>query len=77
MKPILKRLKQMGDDELLGLSEAIDVELDCRLETIDSIPDSARRRANARQQSYRHSNGSSAPPIRAVGLRETRRPRAA
>lgn len=77
MKSILKRLKQMGDDELLGLSEAIDIELDCRLEAADSIPDSARRRANSRQQSYRHSTGSSAPPIRMVGLRETRRPRAA
>lgn len=77
MKPILRRLRGMDDNELLGLSEAIDIELECRLEQSDSMPESARRRANSRQQSYRHSTGSAAPPIRAVGLRELRRPRAA
>ena len=77
MNAILKLMRKLGDDELLGLSEAIDLELEHRLERIDMIPDSARRRALAREQSYRHCNGSSAPPIRAVGLRETRRQRAA
>ncbi len=77
MKVFLKRLQRMGDDELLGLSEAIDFELDQRLEQSDPIPESARQRANSRQQCYRHSTGSAAPPIRAIGLRDIRRPRAA
>ena len=77
MSSLLKRLQQMGNDELLGLSEAIDFELDQRLENSDPIPDSARRRANSRQQCYRHSTGSAAPPIRAVGLKDVRRRRAA
>jgi hypothetical protein len=72
MNAILKRLHGLGDDELLDLSEAIDVELDRRSEQVDSIPDSARRRALARGHSYRRCNGASAPPIRAVGLRENR-----
>lgn len=77
MNSLLRRIQQMGDDELLGLSEAIDFELDRRLETTDPIPDSARRRAHSRQNSYRRATGSAAPPIRAVGLRDVRRPRAA
>ena len=77
MNAILKRLHQLCDDDLLNLSEAIDVELSLRLERSEAVPESARRRAVARGQSYRHSTGSSAPPIRAVGLRDTRRHRAA
>ena len=77
MNSFLKRLQKMGEDELLGLSEAIDTELERRLDQADSVPDSARRRANSRQRSYRHSTGAAAPPIRAVGLRDARRPRAA
>ena len=68
MNAILKRLQQMHDDELLNLSEAIDSELERRLERTDPIPESARRRAIARQNSYRRSNGAAAPPVRAVGL---------
>jgi predicted Zn-dependent peptidase len=77
MNNILKRLYQLEDDDLLSLSEAIDVELEHRLDRNDGIPDSARRRALAREHSYRRSVGSSAPPIRAVGLRDIRRHRAA
>ncbi len=73
MNAILKRLQQMSDDDLLGLSEAIDIELESRLDRTESIPDSARRRAVSRDHSYRRSNGASAPPVRAVGLRDTRR----
>ncbi|MBN1394888.1 MAG: hypothetical protein JW959_07685 [Pirellulales bacterium] len=73
----MKRLHRMNDDELLNLSEAIDGELERRLELTDQIPDSARRRANSRQYSYRRATGSAAPPIRTVGLRDMRRPRAA
>jgi hypothetical protein len=77
MNAILKRLHQMSDDELLNLSETIDLELESRLERTDVVPESARRRALAREQSYRRSTGSAAPPIRAIGLRDTRRQRAA
>ena len=69
MNAILKLVRKLNDNELLGVSEAIDRELDRRLERMDSIPESARHRANDRQHSYRHDNGSSAPPIRVIGLR--------
>ena len=78
MNAILKRLHSLGDDDLLSLSEAIDVELEHRLECTGAIPESARSRAIARGRSYRHNTGAAAPPIRAVGLRDThRRTRAA
>jgi hypothetical protein len=77
MNAILKRLEQMVDDELLTLSEAIDVELERRLSRAETAPESARSRAIARGQSYRRTTGATAPPIRAVGLRDTRRHRAA
>jgi hypothetical protein len=78
MNTILKLLRRLGDDELLSVSDAIDLELDRRLERTDPIPDSARRRAIDRQSSYRHSNGAAAPPVRFVGLRPAqKRPLAA
>ena len=77
MNAILKRLHSLGDDDLLNLSEAIDIELERRLEQTESIPESARSRAISRSQSYRRSTGAAAPPIRAVGLRDTGRRRAA
>jgi hypothetical protein len=77
MNAILKRIPTLCDDDLLCLSEAIDVELDGRLDRTESIPESARRRAVSRNHSYRRSNGAAAPPIRAVGLRDVRRNRAA
>ena len=77
MKTILRQLQHLDDDELLAVSEAVDTELSYRLERADAIPDSARRRAVQRQHSYRSRNGASAPPVRAVGLRETPRRRLA
>lgn len=77
MNAILKRIPQLGDDDLLVLSEAIDIELEGRLDRTESIPESARRRAVSRDHSYRRSNGASAPPIRAIGLRDIRHNRAA
>lgn len=73
MNYILNQLRRLSDDELTSLSEAIDSELDRRMDVIDDIPDSARRRAVQRQKSYRRSLGSSAPPIRAIGLKDHRR----
>jgi ribosomal protein S13 len=77
MNAILKRLRQLSDDELLSVSEAIDIELEHRLEREDEIPDSARRRAVQRQKSYRHSLGSSALPVKVAGLKDSRRRRLA
>ena len=77
MNAFLKRLHTLDDDELLGISEAIDCEMERRLALTEAAPESARQRAIARGQSYRHSTGSAAAPIRAIGLRETRRHRAA
>lgn len=77
MNAILKRLEKMVDDELLTLSEAIDVELERRQNREEVAPESARSRAIARGQSYRRTTGAAAPPIRAVGLRDYRRNRAA
>lgn len=77
MNTVLKLLRKMDDDELLQVSEAIDIELSRRWERADGIPDSARRRANARLSSYRRCNGAAAPPVSVVGLRESPRRRAA
>ncbi len=77
MNTILKLMRKLGDNELLSVSEAIDRELDRRLERMDIIPVSARRRANDRQHSYRHDNGASAPPVRVIGLRPLPRRRQA
>jgi len=77
MNGILKRLKRLGDDELHSLSEAIDMELERRTDIENVIPDSARRRAVQRSQSYRRETGTSAPPVRVTGLRANRRKRRA
>jgi hypothetical protein len=77
MNAILNRLHNLSDDELLGVSEAIDRELDRRLEFQQDTPDSARRRAIQRQKSYRHSLGSSALPVKLAGMKEQRRRRLA
>ena len=68
MEPIMKRLRQMADDDLTALSEAIDLELERRMDLADEVPDSARRRAVLRQQSYRRTTGSSAPNVRYTGI---------
>ena len=77
MDAILKRLRQLSDDELLSVSEAIDMELELRLQRQEEIPDSARRRAVQRQKSYRRTLGSSALPVRMAGLKEPQRRRRA
>jgi len=77
MNAILKRLHSLHDEELMEVSAAIDAEMERRAEYTSGVPESARQRAISRGQSYRHSTGASAPPIRAVGLRDIRRNRAA
>jgi hypothetical protein len=70
MHGIGKKLQNLNDEELLVLSEAIDMELERREELNDDVPESARRRAVMRDQSYRRATGSSAPPVRATGLKK-------
>jgi ribosomal protein S13 len=77
MTAILDRLRQLSDEELLSLSEAIDSELEYRLERHEGVPDSARRRAVQRQKSYRHSLGSTALPVKIAGMKDGRRRRLA
>jgi hypothetical protein len=70
MKTIIKKLYNLNDEELLSISEAIDQEIERRQERTEEIPESARRRAILRDQSYRRSTGSSAPPVRTTGLKD-------
>jgi hypothetical protein len=62
---------------LYNLSEAIDLEMQRRGELMADVPESARRRALLREQSYRRRTGALAPPIRAVGLGKAKDPRRA
>jgi hypothetical protein len=73
MNAILKRLRKLPDNELYVLSDAIDAELERRSQLAEEAYDSARRRALERQQSYRRRNGAFAPPVKAAGLKTTRR----
>ncbi|MGW8257344.1 MAG: hypothetical protein ACWGMZ_07670 [Thermoguttaceae bacterium] len=73
MNSIIKKLKFLNKDELLLISEAIDVEIDRRQTRMDEVPESARRRAVMRDKSYRHATGSSAPPVRVTGLKGPRK----
>jgi uncharacterized protein with von Willebrand factor type A (vWA) domain len=75
MQSIFKQLRDLSDDELLELSEALDHEVTSRSIQIEDVPDSARRRAVERNQSYRRRTGSAAPPVRYTGLKEPRRKR--
>jgi hypothetical protein len=77
MNAILKRLQQLSDPELFTLSDAIDAELDRRSDDVGEVPDSARRRAVERQQSYRRRLGSTAAPVKAAGLGKAAGPRRA
>jgi len=74
MNSILKRLRKLANDELLALSEAIDLELELRLDRTEDVPDSARRRAIQRQQSDRQPRRSSpwasARPAKTAGRPE-------
>jgi hypothetical protein len=75
MQSIFKQLRDLSDEELLELSEALDNEVTSRSIEIDDVPDSARRRAVERNQSYRRRTGSAAPPVRYTGLKEPHRKR--
>ena len=77
MKSILKQLQELANADLYALSEAVDMELQRRGEVVGEVPDSARRRAVEREQSYRRRNGAAAQPVRAVGLGKTPRRRTA
>ena len=68
MKMILKLIEVLADADLYALCEAIDVELQRREDAIGEVPDSARRRAVEREQSYRRRNGAGAPPVRITGI---------
>ncbi len=70
MNALLKQLRRLALEELLSVSEAIDVELERRHEVDDPIPESSRRRAVQRAQSYRQSTGSSALPVKVAGMRD-------
>jgi hypothetical protein len=75
MLSIFKKLRDLSDDELLELSEALDTEVNSRSLAIEEVPDSARRRAVERGQSYRRRTGSSATPVRYTGLKDQREKR--
>lgn len=77
MNAILNRLQRLSDDELLSVSEAIDLELERRLARQAEVPDSARRRAIQRDKSYRRELGSGAMPVKMAGMKEPRRRRTA
>lgn len=68
MKSILKQIQELADTDLYTLSEAVDMELSRRDDVVGETPDSARRRALEREQSYRRRNGAAAPPVRMVGI---------
>ena len=75
MKAIIKNLNNLNNDELQTLSESIDLELERREQRVEEVPQSARRRAVLRDQSYRRSTGSTAPPVRVAGLKGQRKRR--
>ncbi len=68
MNSIVKRLRKLADDELLAIGEAVDIELARRLDREEDAPDSARKRAVQRSQSYRHETGAAGVPIRVAGM---------
>ena len=75
MQSMITRLRSLGDEELLILSEAIDIEIVRREERMEEHPDSARTRARQHEQSYRSGLGAKAPPVRAVGMKDAGRKR--
>ncbi len=77
MKSIVHQLEVLADSDLFAISEAIDFEMQRREEIAGDIPDSARRRANARGESYRRSTGAQAAPIRVIGIGKANRGRRA
>jgi hypothetical protein len=75
MQSIISRLRTLEDEQLLMLSEAIDTEISRREERMEEHPESARARARQREQSYRSNIGTKAPPVRAVGMKDSGRRR--
>jgi hypothetical protein len=75
MQSIINRLRTLEDEELLILSEAIDVEMVRREQRMEEHPESARARARERGDSYRARLGTKAPPVRAVGMKDAGRKR--
>ncbi|MCC6125643.1 MAG: hypothetical protein IT426_11815 [Pirellulales bacterium] len=75
MQSIINRMRTLEDDELLLLSEAIDIEIARREARMEEHPDSARARARQREESYRSTLGAKAPPVRAVGMKDAGRRR--
>jgi hypothetical protein len=71
MQSIINKLRYLEDDELLFVSEAIDIEIARREERMAEHPDSARMRARQRELSYRSSLGTKAPPVRTVGMKDS------
>ncbi len=68
MKSILSQLQELADADLYALCEAVDLEMQRREDAVGEVPDSARRRAVKREQSYRHRTGAGAPPVRIAGI---------
>jgi hypothetical protein len=77
MNSIVKHLSELSEPELFSLVEAIDAEMERREKEGEDVPDSARRRAVERQQSYRRRVGTSAPPVKVTGLGKSATPRRA
>lgn len=77
MQDFLKQAQHMSTDDLIVLSDAISDEVERRLSRARTMPDSARRRANRRRDSYCRSAGSAAPPIAAIGFMDSYDPRVA
>ena len=73
MNSILRQLQELADADLYALSEAVDMELQRREEIVGDIPDSARRRALEREQSYRRRNGARLRPSALSALARCRR----
>jgi hypothetical protein len=75
MQSIINKLRHLEDEQLLILSEAVDLEITRREERMEEHPDSARMRARQREQSYRANLGTKAPPIRSIGMKDAGRRR--
>ena len=77
MNTILDQLQELADSDLYSLSEAVDVELQRRDDIVGADSDSARRRAQEREESYRRRTGSAATPVRIIGIGKTPKSRRA
>jgi hypothetical protein len=75
MQSIISRLRTLTDEQLLFVSESVDIEIARREARMEEHPDSARMRARQRDQSYRSNLGTKAPPVRAVGMKDAGRKR--